>query len=476
MNFRIKSRKQRPDISSIPEIPALEKAFSKAVNLKHQIGSHKYTADTRLSEFFLGCGSYEFYHLMIDVDKGLSLFFATMFEEFLSSHYINRNKIADERLKEFLKDEAFRDYDYYDNIFKRHIGFKYSCFTDSETWITYISYGTYFIEDETGNRVVIHIPDYSIYKELSGGLSINFKIEFLGNPASGNIQEVIFDIIKKAYSYFGSEKGKRKSAINYSGISTPIEFIPWENLKIPAEVKRDINFHIVDFLSHAEKFRESGVKSSRGIIIYGPPGNGKTMLAKILCTNLDVPFYLVKPEDYRDTYLQSRVDDIYKSASRNAPAIVLIEDADIFLQKRTFNANSDKLSDFLNIIDGIRENNGIITILTCNNPELLDEAVKNRPKRFDVIIEFPNPAMEQRKEILQDRLDSHLDAEGIYLIDEAAEKFEGFSGAHLCEFAERLIMSKIYSNKEFIDAEIFESEIVKFGFSPSKKKGNIGIR
>jgi hypothetical protein len=101
MNFRIKSRKQKPDISSIPEIPALEKAFSKAVNLKHEIGSHKYTADTRLAEFFLGCGSYEFYHLMIDVDKGMTLLFATMFEEFLSSHYINRNKMQMNVLKNF---------------------------------------------------------------------------------------------------------------------------------------------------------------------------------------------------------------------------------------------------------------------------------------------------------------------------------------------------------------------------------------
>ncbi len=264
-------------------------------------------------------------------------------------------------------------------------------------------------------------------------------------------------------------------AVNSMGLPVKIENEAWDSLKIPAELKKDIKFHITDFISHLDKFREADVKPSRGIIVSGPPGNGKTMLARILCSNTDTAFFIVNPEDFNRNNGNTWLEDLYTTASANAPSIVLIEDADIFLQKRMTNFQAAKLSDFLNVIDGIRQNDGIITILTCNNPELLDEAVKNRPKRFDVIIDFPNPAAEQRREILIDKIEKHMKPGDTDLIEEASERFEGFSGAHLCEFGERLIMSKIYKGREYFDREIFDEELQKFGFKPSLKKP-IGIR
>jgi len=170
-----------------------------------------------------------------------------------------------------------------------------------------------------------------------------------------------------------------------------------------------------------------------------------------------------------------KVESLYKTASIYAPSIVFIEDADIFLQNRQSTYNGQTLTGFLNLIDGLKENTGVVTILTCNNPELLDEAVKNRPKRFDVIIEFPNPAIEQRIEILLKKLINHIKEQDVEVLTSIAGEMNGFSGAHLVEFADRLIMSKIYKGIEYIERSMITDELENFGFKPFNDS-KIGIR
>ncbi|HRX49296.1 MAG TPA: AAA family ATPase, partial [Spirochaetota bacterium] len=204
-------------------------------------------------------------------------------------------------------------------------------------------------------------------------------------------------------------------------------------------------------------------------------GNGKTMLGKILCSNMGVPFFIATADDFKMGVNNQKIEKLYITASMYAPSIVYIEDADIFLQQRQYNLNGFTLSGFLNLIDGLKENTGVITIITCNSPELLDEAVKNRPKRFDVIIEFPNPALEQRIEILQVKLKEHIKEEDSDYLSSIAGKMHGFSGAHITEFADRLIMSKIYSDIEFVSRELMDRELENFSFRPSGSN-TIGLR
>ena len=123
----------------------------------------------------------------------------------------------------------------------------------------------------------------------------------------------------------------------------------------------------------------------------------------------------------------------------------------------------------------MRENSGILTIITSNNPELLDEAVKNRPKRFDTYIEFPNPEFQQRKEILIDILSNRIDKKDLYLIDAIVQKLDGLSCAHVKEFGERLVLKAIYQKEEFICHEGINKELDNLGFEAIGNKNSVGF-
>jgi hypothetical protein len=198
MNLKLKQKRKKTVISEIQEIPALANALNDAVDRNKLIDSHNYTADTKLAEFYLGCGYHDFYHIMFYPDKSMVPVFAMKLEEFITCNYGVNNDSVKEYLISIIGNEAFRRNDYYHNVFKRHIGFKYCCFSDSDSFMDYISFGNYFIEDSNGNRLVVHIPDFEMYKSFNGGISNNLKIELLGNSNITGCRETLLSFINDA--------------------------------------------------------------------------------------------------------------------------------------------------------------------------------------------------------------------------------------------------------------------------------------
>lgn len=472
MNFRAKNRSNSKERwFERDNIPALDNALKNAVYEDHNVRSHLYNTEECLTSFFLECGYVDFYSVSASYPRETDIFFSPAFERVITNNYINSNEPVMKYLSGIIGSEGFKR-TMHAGI-KTHIGFTYNSFTsDTGDYIDFISGGMHFMEDSQGHKLVITIKNGGVIgsKDRRG----EFYVTVSSNSHKEGSREACLHCLKLIRNELNYEMKSKSYALNTDGNPIKVEKLSWESLKIPPSLKKDIQFHIMDFISNIDAFRDAGIKPSRGLIIAGPPGNGKTMLGKILCTNIDVPFFFSSATDFNQSFGKPKINSLYEMASAFAPAIVLIEDADIFLNERRFNINQGTLTDFLNIIDGLRENDGIVTILTCNNPELLDEAVKNRPKRFDVIIEFGNPGYEERREILHSKLQKYISEEDSSIIDDVARDMEGFSGAHITEIADRLIMLKIYRKKDHIDSDMIDEITGQFGFKRSRSS-RIGL-
>ena len=330
---------------------------------------------------------------------------------------------------------------------------------DEHNVISSAKSGTIFIEDSNGFRYVLN---------LSPGFGINAGNAFVFRITCKSSYENVLGNISRFVSNFSEYVLKnpifKKGVYSKDAEYINIDPVSWDELKLSKEIKTQIDFHILDFIKYIPEIRKRNLRCSRGIIFCGRPGNGKTLCGKVLASNLDIPVIWVTADDLNSFSPGNVLDELFQFANHISPAIIFIEDADIFFEDRLNGRNPMFLSEFLNRIDGLKSNRGIITILTCNNPELLDEAIKNRPKRFDAIIEFGNPEESERYAILSDRLINYIKKSELSLLDYLTEVLEGFSGAHITEFAERLCLHLLYEGKQYISKLMIQDEFRKWGF------------
>lgn len=194
---------------------------------------------------------------------------------------------------------------------------------------------------------------------------------------------------------------------------------------------------IVDFLKNPEKYNAYGARMPRGIMLYGEPGTGKTLLAKAVAGEADVPFYAVSGSDFVQVYVgvgASRIRQLFKKAKSNGKAVIFIDEIDAIGKKRdgSTSGGSDERDQTLNALltemSGFNEKDGIIVMAATNRLDMLDSALL-RPGRFDRHIEITLPDIKAREKIL----DLHLKNKPTKDIDvhEWAQKTSYFSGAKL---------------------------------------------
>jgi len=203
-----------------------------------------------------------------------------------------------------------------------------------------------------------------------------------------------------------------------------------------ADVKADLKESIVVPLKKPEVAALYGIAPPRGILLFGPPGCGKTLLMSALAGELNVEMFTVKCSDVMSKWYgesEQRVDLLFRTAKERRPAIIFFDDIDAIAKSRDLYAGDDVtprlLGMILSEIDGLEKSPGLIMVGTTNKPELLDSALL-RPGRFDKIIYVPPPSRPERVEILKVHLEGRP-ASGSLDLDGIAARTERFSGADL---------------------------------------------
>lgn len=233
---------------------------------------------------------------------------------------------------------------------------------------------------------------------------------------------------------------------------------------------------VVEFLKMPKKFADLGAKVPRGVLLMGSPGTGKTLIARAVAGEAQVPFFHISGSEFVEMFVgvgASRVRDLFAKAKKAAPCIIFIDEIDAVGRQRGagLGGGHDEREQTLNQIlvemDGFEANNGIIVIAATNRPDVLDPALL-RPGRFDRRIVLDRPDLKSRKEILTIHTKGKPLAEDIN-IDRIAERTVGMSGADLANVMNEGAILAARRNKKTVEQADVLDAIEKVMLGPERK-------
>lgn len=320
------------------------------------------------------------------------------------------------------------------------------------------------LERQSGTVVSVKKPsetDAAIWNILSIALPvllIGGLIFFMLRQAQGQSNQAMGFGKSKARLY-GNEKSK----------------VVFGDIAGNEEAKEDLT-EVVDFLKHPKKFQDVGAKIPKGVLLVGPPGTGKTMLARAVAGEAEVPFFSISGSEFVEMFVgvgASRVRDLFEKAKKNAPCIIFIDEIDAVGRRRGsgMGGGHDEREQTLNQIlvemDGFETGTNVIVLAATNRADVLDPALL-RPGRFDRRTNIILPERRDREAILKVHFEKKPTDDSVNL-DKLAAKTAGSSGADLANIANEAAIIAARNNRKKITNDDVTAAFEKVAIGPERK-------
>lgn len=284
---------------------------------------------------------------------------------------------------------------------------------------------------------------------------------------------LIFFMFRQAQGQSNQAMGFGKSKARlYGNEKTKVVF---KDIAGNNEAKEDL-VEVVDFLKHPKKFQDVGAKIPKGVLLVGPPGTGKTMLARAVAGEADVPFFSISGSEFVEMFVgvgASRVRDLFEKAKKNAPCIIFIDEIDAVGRRRGsgMGGGHDEREQTLNQIlvemDGFETGTNVIVLAATNRADVLDPALL-RPGRFDRRTNITLPERKDREAILGVHF-KNKPVDSSVNIDSLAAKTAGSSGADLANIANEAAIIAARRNSKTINNEDVTAAFEKVAIGPERK-------
>ena len=298
------------------------------------------------------------------------------------------------------------------------------------------------------------------------------------NLASGLIPVILISAV--LFFMLRSAQGQGNQAMSFGKSKARLygnekEKVSFKDVAGSEEAKIDLQ-EVVEFLKYPKKFESVGAKIPKGVLLVGPPGTGKTMLARAVAGEANTPFFSISGSEFVEMFVgvgASRVRDLFAKAKKNAPCIIFIDEIDAVGRKRGsgMGGGHDEREQTLNQIlvemDGFEQGTNVIVLAATNRSDVLDSALQ-RPGRFDRRVNIELPDRKDREAILKIHFEKKPLAKNVDL-DSLAAKSAGSSGADLANIAnEAAIIAARNNRKEIIEADV-TGAFEKVAIGPERK-------
>ena len=328
----------------------------------------------------------------------------------------------------------------------------------------------------------VRMEDPNLVQELSTA-----KVKFKAQPDRSWVGNVLFNLLWIVlliglwwFIFIRPQRSDGKSAMNFARSKAKLQdpsqqTVTFKDVAGCDEAKEELQ-DVIKFLKNPKKFQKLGGKLPKGVLLYGAPGTGKTLLAKAVAGEAGVSFFSASASEFVEMFVgvgAARVRDLFDQAKKNAPAIIFIDELDAVGRRRFagigggHDEREQTLNQLLIELDGFESKQGIILMASTNRPDVLDPALI-RPGRFDRHVSVPAPDLKGREEIL------HVHAKKVKLSDDVdlkqvAKGTPGFVGADLANVINEAAILAARADKEAVEKSDLDEAVERVLAGPQKK-------